>query len=124
MVLTRAAFGPGVAVAGAVIGLVAMVAGASASWSCRHRDGPTRLPDGGAADRVHPVAWFAPVVGSVVALPGRVAHSSGSGWVQAVGALLAAVLIVGLVAPLFPPAGPRSPAPARRRTPRPVGRRS
>ena len=31
-----------------------------------------------------------------------VAHSSGSGWVQAVGALLAAVLVTGLVAPLFP----------------------
>ena len=30
------------------------------------------------------------------------AHSSGSGWVQAVGALLAAVLFTGLVAPLFP----------------------
>jgi uncharacterized protein (DUF58 family) len=31
-----------------------------------------------------------------------VAHSSGSGWVQAVGALLAAVLIIGIIAPLFP----------------------
>ena len=31
-----------------------------------------------------------------------VAHSSGSGWVQAVGALLAAVLLVGLIAPAFP----------------------
>jgi uncharacterized protein (DUF58 family) len=30
-----------------------------------------------------------------------VAHSSGSGWVQAVGALLAAVLLVGMVAPVF-----------------------
>jgi uncharacterized protein (DUF58 family) len=30
-----------------------------------------------------------------------VAHSSGSGWVQAVGALLAAVLLVGMVAPAF-----------------------
>ena len=54
--------------------------------------------------RVHPVAWFAPVVGSVVAMLAwaGVAHSSGSGWVQAVGALLAAVLFTGLVAPLFP----------------------
>ena len=31
-----------------------------------------------------------------------VAHSSGSGWVQAIGALLAAVLLTGIVAPLFP----------------------
>lgn len=54
--------------------------------------------------RVHPLAWVAPVVGSVVAMAAfaGVAHSSGSGWVQAVGALLAAVLITGLVAPLFP----------------------
>ncbi|HEY7916277.1 MAG TPA: DUF58 domain-containing protein [Acidimicrobiales bacterium] len=54
--------------------------------------------------RVHPLAWFAPVVGSVVAMLAwvGVAHSSGSGWVQAVGALLAAVLITGIVAPLFP----------------------
>jgi uncharacterized protein (DUF58 family) len=50
------------------------------------------------------VAWFSPVVGSVMAVLawGVVAHSSGSGWVQAVGALLAAVLITGLVAPIFP----------------------
>ena len=62
---------------------------------------------------MHPVAWFAPVVGSVVAMLAwaGVAHSSGSGWVQAVGALLAAVLIAGLVAPLVPgPAGRASPA--------------
>jgi len=54
--------------------------------------------------RVHPLAWFTPVVGSVVAMLAwaGVAHSSGSGWVQAVGALLAAVLITGIVAPLFP----------------------
>jgi uncharacterized protein (DUF58 family) len=54
--------------------------------------------------RVHPVAWFAPVVGSVVAVLAwaGVAHSSGSGWVQAIGALLGAVLVTGLVAPAFP----------------------
>ena len=48
-----------------------------------------------------PVAWFAPVAGSAVAMVAwaGVAHSSGSGWVQAVGALLAAVLITGLLAP-------------------------
>ena len=50
------------------------------------------------------MAWFAPVVGSVVAVLAwaGVAHSSGSGWVQAVGALLAAVLLIGLVAPVVP----------------------
>jgi uncharacterized protein (DUF58 family) len=43
------------------------------------------------------------VVGSFVAVVAlsSVAHSSGSGWVQSVGALLAAVLATGLVAPLF-----------------------
>lgn len=53
---------------------------------------------------VHPVAWYGPVVGSVVTLLAwtSVAHSSGSGRLQAVGALLAAVLITGLVAPFFP----------------------
>jgi uncharacterized protein (DUF58 family) len=49
------------------------------------------------------VGWFAPVCGSIitVAALSSVAHSSGSGWVQAVGALLAAVLATGLAAPLF-----------------------
>jgi uncharacterized protein (DUF58 family) len=53
--------------------------------------------------RLHPLAWVAPVVGSVVAILAwaGVAHSSGSGWVQALGALLAAVLVTGLVAPAF-----------------------
>ena len=38
--------------------------------------------------RVHPVAWIAPVAGSVITMVAwaGVAHSSGSGWVQAVGA--------------------------------------
>ncbi len=61
-----------------------------------------RLPDGRRMRRhVHPQAVFGPVVGSVagvVAWTG-VARSSGSGWVQAVGALVAAVLGTGLVAP-------------------------
>ncbi len=54
--------------------------------------------------KVHPTAWFGPVFGSVVALVAwaGVAHSSGSGWVQAVGALLGAILLVGLVAPVVP----------------------
>ena len=38
---------------------------------------------------------------ALVAFAG-VAHSSGSGWVQAVGALLAGVLLTGLVAPVIP----------------------
>jgi uncharacterized protein (DUF58 family) len=47
------------------------------------------------------VQWIAPVLGSVLAMLAwaGVAHSSGSGWVQAVGALLAAVLVTGLLAP-------------------------
>lgn len=54
--------------------------------------------------RVHPTAWFGPVFGSMVALAAwaGVAHSSGSGWVQAVGALLGGILLVGLVAPAVP----------------------
>ena len=54
--------------------------------------------------RVHPVAWVAPVAGSVITMLAwaGVAHSSGSGWVQAVGALLGAFLLVGLVAPVVP----------------------
>ncbi|HVB94409.1 MAG TPA: DUF58 domain-containing protein [Acidimicrobiales bacterium] len=63
-----------------------------------------RLPTGlRPRKRVHPLSWYGPVVGSfitVVALS-SVAHSSGSGWVQSVGALVAAVLATGLVAPLF-----------------------
>jgi uncharacterized protein (DUF58 family) len=62
--------------------------------------GPTRQ----LRRRVHPVGWVAPVAGSVITVLAwaGVAHSSGSGWVQAIGALLAAVLLTGLVAPLFP----------------------
>lgn len=54
--------------------------------------------------RLHPVAWFGPVAASLVAMMAwiGVGHSSGSGWVQAVGAVLAAVLITGLVAPSVP----------------------
>ena len=54
--------------------------------------------------RVHPVAWIGPVAGSIITMVAwaGVAHSSGSGWVQAVGALLGAFLLVGLVAPVVP----------------------
>ncbi len=109
VVLARAAFGRGLAVAGVVVGAVSLVVGASLSWalsSPRRRRHLDRRRTGGhrLRSRVRPLAWFAPVVGSVVAVVAwaGVAHSSGSGWVQAVGALLAAVLITGLVAPLFP----------------------
>jgi uncharacterized protein (DUF58 family) len=105
VVLTRATLGAGMVVSGILIGLAAMVAGASSSLFLtapgrrrrRSGDRPQR-------HRSHPVAWFTPVVGSVVAVLAwaAVAHSSGSGWVQAVGALLAAVLAVGIVAPGVP----------------------
>jgi uncharacterized protein (DUF58 family) len=65
----------------------------------------TTLPGGGRLrSRLHPVAWVGPVAGSVVAMLAwaGVAHSSGSGWVQAIGAVLAAVLVIGLVMPALP----------------------
>ena len=109
VIAVRTVFGPAVVVAGAVVGLLAMLAGVIVSWGVfarrsarRHR---SAFPDRYVVRSwLHPVAWFAPVVGSVVAVLAwaGVAHSSGSGWVQAVGALLAAVLAAGLVAPLFP----------------------
>jgi uncharacterized protein (DUF58 family) len=87
-------------------GLVALSAGTTLSWSVSGRQDRRRrrADEGRLRRRVHPVAWFTPVVGTVVAVLAwaGVAHSSGSGWVQAVGALLAAVLFTGLVAPLFP----------------------
>ncbi len=109
VVVVRTFFGPRLVLAGALVGMVALTAGMALSWTAsgqqaRRRD-PVRLPGGRRIRRrVHPVAWLAPVVGSVVTVLAwaGVAHSSGSGWVQAVGALLAAVLFTGLVAPLFP----------------------
>ena len=72
---------------------------------------PRRAP---AAVGSHPVAWFGPVVGSVITVLAwaGVAHSSGSGWVQAVGALLAAFLADRAGGSARPgPAGRGSPAP-------------
>lgn len=45
-----------------------------------------------------------PVAGSVIAVAAwlAVAHSSGAGWVQALGALLTGILVVGLVGPALP----------------------
>jgi len=108
--VTRALFGPRAVVVGAVVGLAALASGLLLSWevaTARRRRQRRRLPGGSRLrTRVHPVAWFGPVVGSIVAMLAwaGVAHSSGSGWVQAVGALLAAVLVVGLVLPAFPAA--------------------
>ena len=109
VVIIRSVFGPHIVVVGALVGMLALAAGVGTSWSAsspRRRTGGLMVLPGGRRirHRVHPVAWFAPVVGSVVAMLAwaGVAHSSGSGWVQAVGALLAAVLITGIVAPLVP----------------------
>lgn len=106
--ITRAIFGPGALLIGAGIGLAVMVSGMVLSWELsmarrrRSASSGRRL-----RKRLHPVAWFGPVVGSAVAMLAwaGVAHSSGSGWVQAVGALLAAVLLIGLVTPAFPAHG-------------------
>ena len=56
-----------------------------------------------------PTAWVAPVLGAALTMGAwfAVAHSSGAGWVQATGALLAAVLVVGLAAPALPAARAR-----------------
>ena len=72
--------------------------------------GPTHVSAGWAGDghrlrpRTHAIAWAAPVAGSIVALGAWavVAHSSGSGWVQALGAAVAGLLITGMLAPAFP----------------------
>jgi len=103
LVLARATLGRDVVIGGTFIGLAAMAAGASGSLFLtgrrRHRGRPAAR-----RGRVHPVSWFTPVVGSVVTVVAwaLVAHSSGSGWVQAVGVLMAAVLAVGIVGPALP----------------------
>ncbi len=106
--ISRFAFGPAAAPVGIAIGAAALVIGAMTSWHLDHRRRPPdspALPRGlRLRRRVHPVAWIAPVAGSVITMVAwaGVAHSSGSGWVQAVGALLGAFLLVGLVAPVVP----------------------
>jgi uncharacterized protein (DUF58 family) len=105
VVVTRAVFGAGAVVAGGVVGVVAMCGGVILSWAgltgSRARTAAPRAGGRRLRSHAHPVAWFAPVAGSAVAMVAwaGVAHSSGSGWVQAVGALLGAVLITGLLAP-------------------------
>jgi uncharacterized protein (DUF58 family) len=106
VVVARVLFGPGKALTGAAIGLVIGVPAslwAGSSW--RRRQRAPRLANGRRLRRsTHPVAWVGPVFGSGITVVAwsAVAHSSGSGWVQAVGALLAAVLVTGLIAPGFP----------------------
>jgi uncharacterized protein (DUF58 family) len=108
VVVVRAVLGPTVVVAGALIGLAAMMTGAIASWVVfAHRSARGRAARFGAdrplRGRVHPKAWFGPVIGSIFAVLAwaAVAHSSGSGWVQAIGAVLAAALLTGMIAPAF-----------------------
>jgi uncharacterized protein (DUF58 family) len=68
----------------------------------RHARRPRTAGNRGSATTTpKPVRAVGPFAGSVLALGGwaAVAHNSGSGWVQAVGALLAGFLAVGLLAP-------------------------
>ena len=53
--------------------------------------------------RLRPVNAVGPIAGSVftVLAWAAIAHNSGSGWVQALGAMLGAVLLVGILAPGF-----------------------
>jgi uncharacterized protein (DUF58 family) len=106
--VSRAVFGPGAAPYGIVIGGLALGLGTVTSWRLHGRRRPAdspRVPNSvRLARRVHPVAWVGPLAASVITLAAwtAVAHSSGSGWVQAVGALLGAFLLVGLVVPAWP----------------------
>lgn len=65
------------------------------------RDDPMAALGNRARGRVRPVSPAGPILGAVFALLAwaAVAHNSGSGWVQALGAVLAGVLIVGLLGP-------------------------
>jgi len=68
-------------------------AGGARAVSPKRRRGGESLP--------RPRHAFGPVVGSAVSLAAwvAIAHSSGAGWVQALGGLLAGCLLVGLFAP-------------------------
>ncbi|MHB8430527.1 MAG: DUF58 domain-containing protein [Acidimicrobiales bacterium] len=101
----RALFGPRAIIGGALAGIAAAIVGVTISlaWSdstrTRRRVRPSEAPR-----RLRPLSWIGPVVGGGLAILawGGVAHSSGSGWVQAVGAILGGVLLTGLVAPALP----------------------
>jgi uncharacterized protein (DUF58 family) len=108
VVVARAVGGPAHLRIGVVVGVVVWALASLLSWvqsSPNRRSTRGRMPGGHRLrSHIHPVAWFGPVAGSVVAMLvwAGVAHSSGSGWVQAVGALLAAVLLTGLFLPAVP----------------------
>ena len=108
VVVSRALFGPAAAPLGIVIGGAALAASTIFSWRLHGRRRPAEsagIPPGlRLRRRTHPVAWIGPAAGSIITMVAwaAVAHSSGSGWVQAVGALLGAFLLVGLVAPAWP----------------------
>jgi uncharacterized protein (DUF58 family) len=106
--VSRALFGPAAAPLGIAVGAAALAGGTLLSWRVHGRRRPADSPGIPRSVRlrrhVHPVTWLGPVAGSIITLAAwaGVAHSSGSGWVQAVGALLGAFLVVGLVAPVWP----------------------
>ncbi len=111
--VSRSLFGPAAAPIGIAIGAAALLSGTLFSWRVHGRRPPPESPGLPRAlrlqRRVHPVAWIGPVAASVITMAAwvGVAHSSGSGWVQAVGALLGAFLLIGLVAPALPARGAR-----------------
>lgn len=108
VIVSRALFGPEAAPVGIVMGAAALALGTVGSWKLNGRRLPADSPGIPRTlrlrRRVHPVAWIGPVSVSIITMAAwaGVAHSSGSGWVQAVGALLGAFLLVGLVAPAWP----------------------
>lgn len=108
VMISRMLFGPAAAPLGIVIGAAALASSTVLSWRLHGRRRPAEsagIPQTlRLRRRVHPLNWIGPVAGSIVTLAAwvAVAHSSGSGWVQAVGALLGAFLVVGLAAPAWP----------------------
>jgi len=111
--LSRILFGTETAPIGIAIGATALVGGTIVSWRLHRLRRPAdslSVPRGlRLRRRAHPVAWIGPVAGSLISMVAwaGVAHSSGSGWVQSVGALLGAFLLVGLLAPGVPAARAR-----------------
>ena len=106
--LSRILLGPETAPMGIAIGATALVGGTLLYWRLHRLRRPAdsqSLPRGlRLRRRAHPVAWIGPVAGSLISMVAwaGVAHSSGSGWVQSVGALLGAFLLVGLLSPMLP----------------------
>ncbi len=115
VVISRSLFGPPAAPFGIIVGAFALAIGTFLSWRLNGRRRPADSPGIPRSirlrRRVHAVAWIGPVAGSIITLVAwaGVAHSSGSGWVQAVGSLLGAFLLVGLIAPVWPARRARTP---------------